>query len=148
MTLSVLDAAYHVAHDFTGGVPALAQRMGLNQDTLQKKLKPEVETHHIRLDEAVKMGDIANDARILHAHAYALGHLAIPIPIADCNSGDGILDEVLQSSSSFGDVMAKFKEVYKDREISKSELSDFEQSTYCAVAALMGLLEEARLHSN
>ena len=82
-SLDVLDAAYHTAHSFPGGVPALAQRMGVASGTLAKKVGLNVDTHHLNLKEAVTMQEVTGDASILQAMAEALGYTCIrTIPAA------------------------------------------------------------------
>ena len=75
--MDVLDAAYHTAHSFRGGVPALAQRMKANSDTLMKKVSVNVETHHLTLKEAVCMQEVTGNVAILQAMAHALGYVCV-----------------------------------------------------------------------
>lgn len=70
----VLDAAYHTAHNFPGGVVALARRMGIAEDTLNKKVSLNTTTHHLTLREAQAMQEITGNVAILQAMASALGY--------------------------------------------------------------------------
>lgn len=67
-------AAYNTAHDFDPGLDALAERMGVNRNTLLNKVNPNNTTHHLNLREAVKMQDVTGNYAVLHAMAEALGH--------------------------------------------------------------------------
>lgn len=49
--IDVRDAAYHTAHQFPGGVPAMAQRLGVNENTLAHKVSLRKDTHHLSLVE-------------------------------------------------------------------------------------------------
>lgn len=76
-SLDVLDAAYHTAHSYRGGVPALAVRMGANADTLMKKVSVNVESHHLTLKEAVTMQEVTGNVAVLQAMAHALGYVCV-----------------------------------------------------------------------
>ncbi|MCF8156428.1 MAG: hypothetical protein K9K35_10520 [Rhodoferax sp.] len=76
-SLDVLDAAYHTAHSYPGGVPALAQRMKVNADTLMKKVSVNVESHHLTLKEAVSMQEVTGNVAVLQAMAHALGYVCV-----------------------------------------------------------------------
>ncbi len=76
-SLDVLDAAYHTAHRFPGGVPALAVRMGVAPGVLMHKVNVSNTTHHLNLREAVAMQEITGDVAILHAMADALGYVCV-----------------------------------------------------------------------
>lgn len=68
------DAAYNTAHEYPGGITALALRMGVNANTLTNKVNPNNTTHHLSLREAVTMQDMSGNYAVLHAMAEALGH--------------------------------------------------------------------------
>lgn len=128
--LNILDAAMHVAHDFDGGIPALAQRLDVSPNVLQKQFDPKCDTHHLKFETIVKTEIITGDYRALHAHAAALGHLAIKIPDVPEEEGDGLFDGVMDMTSSHGDVIAEFKRIFADRKITKAELPAFNQRIY------------------
>lgn len=72
--MDVLDAAYHVAHSYPGGVPALAPRMNMRVDTLMSKVSVTNTTHHLSLKEAVTMQEVTGNHAILLAMADTLGY--------------------------------------------------------------------------
>lgn len=67
--MHILDAAYLAAHSYKGGVPALALRMGKSVDVLMNKVNPNCKTHHLTLEEAMTIMDIADSDVILQAMA-------------------------------------------------------------------------------
>lgn len=85
----VVAAAYLMAHNFRGGVRALAEEMGVSANTLQNKLNPCNTTHHITLKESVLMQLTAKDPGILRAMAAALGYSCAPA-IPDLSGGDPV----------------------------------------------------------
>lgn len=76
-SIDVLDAAYHTAHRFPGGVPALAGRMGIVPGVLQNKVNASNTSHHLTLREAMAMQEITGDVAILNAMADALGYVCV-----------------------------------------------------------------------
>jgi len=72
--MAPLDAAYHTAHQYKGGVHALALSMGVSGNVLQNKVNPNNTTHHLTLAEAVAMMDMADNDAILMAIAAHRGY--------------------------------------------------------------------------
>lgn len=68
-------AVYHAVHSYKGGLPVVAAMMGNHPspDTLRKKLDPDQDGHHLRLDEAVEILRITKDTRILDALCAEVG---------------------------------------------------------------------------
>ncbi|QEW06336.1 phage regulatory CII family protein [Nitrincola iocasae] len=62
-------AFYHAVHSYKGGLPVIAAMMGITPslDTLRKKLDPDQNSHHLRLDQAMDILRITKDPRILDA---------------------------------------------------------------------------------
>lgn len=87
MPMNINDAAYNTAHDYPGGCDSLAPRMGINSGAvLRNKVNPNMDTHHLRLDEAVKMMEFTGDTRIAQAIAFQLGGVFVKLP--DCDVED------------------------------------------------------------
>lgn len=72
--MSPLDAAYHTAHGYPGGVRALAARIGMSPNVLQNKVNPNQESHHLTLAEAVTLMDVTDSDAILLAMAAHRGY--------------------------------------------------------------------------
>lgn len=75
--MNTKDAAYMTGHEYPGGVPALAVRMGIDARELSRKLNPGA-AHGISLDEAEVLMALSGDHRILHAMAAELGYVCQP----------------------------------------------------------------------
>lgn len=120
---NVLDAAFHTAHDFNGGVHALAQRMGnVSPNVLNKKVDPHSESHHLRLDESVKIQSITGDYRILKAMAFTLHHVAIPLPEVGDSGDMSMLDGFMDILTELGQFAKEFQADWADGRITKDEL--------------------------
>lgn len=53
--MSALDALYTAARKYPGSVEALAARLGKSPNVLRSKLQPDIDTHHITLEEALQI---------------------------------------------------------------------------------------------
>ncbi len=102
--LNVLDAAYHAAHGYPGGVAALAVRMGMSANTLNHKLNPNTPTHHLSLAEAMSLQVMTGDVAVLQAMAAALGYTCVPC-VADQSGGDPV-DAFMLLAHAQGEYMA------------------------------------------
>lgn len=127
------DAAYQLAHQFPGGVPALAQRMGINHNTLQLKVNPNVETHKLSLRESVQAQVVAGDCRVLYAMASALDHVCLPIPAVE----EGEISLALsQVGAEVGDVFREVQRVLGDKRVTPNERREVARQVSEAMAAL------------
>ena len=102
--MDVLDAALLIAQEVPGGVPALAQRMGVSANTLQHKLNPNNTTHHLHPRELVAMQYLSGDASVLHAMAAALGYTCTPA-LPDRSEGDPV-DAFMHQAAAQGKYVA------------------------------------------
>lgn len=140
--LDVSDALFHTAHDFKGGVPALAQRMDASANVLQKKVDPAIDTHKPLLLEAVKIQQITQDYRVLHAMAQTLEHVAIPVP-AEIELGDmGLLDAFMRTVEADGALCAEFRKAWADGNINAKEFEQLKISTYKQIGERLAFLAE------
>lgn len=139
--LDVLDAAYHTAHEHPGGVPAVAQRMGVSANTLQHKVSLTNDTHHLSLREAVALQEVTGDARILHAMAGSLGYACVSLH-ADGNSTT--LEQVMHMAKEFGEVLGVVNDAVADGTVTPNEMRDCENKAAELIAALNGTLAAVR----
>lgn len=101
--MGLLDAAYHTVHGYEGGAPSLAPRVGMNANTLQNKVNPNNETHHLTLVESRNVMAMTKDFRMLHALGRDLGHVCIAVDM----DGDGItVEKVMSMTKEFGETLA------------------------------------------
>ena len=73
--MNVIDAAHAAVHDYPGGSPALAVRMGMSAAVLRNKVNPNNSQHHLTLLEAVRLVSLTGDKRLAHAFAMEVGGL-------------------------------------------------------------------------
>lgn len=119
--MNVQDAAYATAHDYPGGVPALAVRMGVSRNVLQNKLNPSVEYHKLTLDEAMRLQALTGDHRILNAMADQVGYVCIKLPEFEGVADVELLDAYMQIVADAGAFANDFRDALADRAITRQE---------------------------
>lgn len=135
----IADTAYHLAHAYPGGVPALALRMGVSASTLKHKLNPANTTHHLTLRESMALQTLTGSAAILHAMAEELGYTCT-LAMTDTADGDP-LRSVVELSSAVADFMRAVSDPL-DRgnaapdSISKNEMRRAQAMAEEAIAAI------------
>lgn len=81
--MSVGDAIYTAARRYPGSVEALAARIGRSAPVLRSKLQPDVDTHHLTLEDALQILELLDGAvpsaadLAFNAIAWRLGRVAI-----------------------------------------------------------------------
>lgn len=105
-------AAQHVARSFPGGARALAEALGISPNTFQHKTNPNNTTHHLTLDEAVRMQQATGNAAILHAMADTLGYACTRV--AQDVDGGNPLDTMLRLQTCVGDLMHAVADALRD----------------------------------
>ena len=133
----VNDAAYRIAHQFPGGVPALAQRMGMSRNTLAHKVSLTTDTHKLALGEAVHMQEVANRFDILYAMAESLNHVCLPAP----QMSEGEINTVLASvGAEVGDVFREVQRVLGEGRVTPNERRKVAAQVAEAVQALCAVM--------
>ena len=139
--LDVRDAAYHTAHCFPGGVPALAQRMGMSQNTLAHKVSLNNDTHHLSLREAVTMQEVSQDTRICQAMCAALGGVFVDL---GCDNKSTTMAQVMHMAAEFGEVLGSVNEAVADGQVTPNEMQECERQAAELMAALNAVLAQVR----
>jgi hypothetical protein len=105
MTLSVLDAAFNVAHDFKpGGASGLARAMDCNPTTLSHEIKATAGAK-LGLATAVKMTVRSGDMRILNAFAAECGAMVVLLPESLDAGSNRNMQDLAAMAKEFGDVV-------------------------------------------
>lgn len=134
--MNIVDAAHRVGHEAQGGVAALAPRMGMKEAVLNSKINPNTLTHHLSIQEMVRMEQLTGRTDMLIAHAESLGYVAIPMPSED--SGD-ISRGIASTCAEFGDYLRTVEDAWSDRKITGNEKKDLEKELVEMIAAAVRL---------
>ena len=88
---AVMAAAQQSAQSYPGGTHAVAKRMAtllgkMVPSTLEKKINPNCDTHHLSVQEAMALQLVTGDASMLQAMAEALGFVCMrAVPASSTN---------------------------------------------------------------
>lgn len=130
--MNIEDAAHRCGHDATGGVAALAPRMGLGQAVLNSKINPNTKTHHLSISEMVRMEQLTGRTDMLFAHAEALGYVAVPVPAI----GDDDVDHAITTAcAEFGDYLRTVGDALGDKRVTPNEAKRLEKELVEMIAA-------------
>lgn len=145
--MNVLDAASHTVHDYPGGAASLAPRLGMAQAVLNSKVNPNTSTHHLRLDESVKLMSITGDYRIHHAIAHAIGHVSIPMPKAMEHQDEvqvSLFDRILDLGKTKGQVCSELMTALGDSRICLNDVKQIKAAIYemqCDLVEIVAAVE-------
>ncbi len=139
-------AIYQTAHDYPGGVPALAKRLGgCNAGTLQNKVDPAMQGHRLNIYEARAIMLATGDHRILKALADDLGYVLIPVGDRQGTSDVDLLTAYAQLDKERGDVGQRLREALEDGRLTYEEVRRVRREAREEIEALQELL--ARLEA-
>ena len=139
--MNILDAAYHLAHDYPGGAEALALRMGKQAGRLSHELTA-TGTAKLGLVDALKMSQLTGDYRVVHAFAAACGGMFVPLPQPDEVVTEALAD-VATCVKEFGELVTAFCTAVADGKVSRNELRRIEVEAGDALNAIHQLLATA-----
>ncbi len=132
-------AMYDMVHDFPGGAVKLAARVNMNAGTLNNKINPSMESHHLTLKEAVNLMLATNDLRLLHAIGTELGFVCVPVGHLAGVSDIEFLSVFSRAMSEVGDMSQAVYEAFSDGKITRKEVELVRKETVEAMAALAEL---------
>lgn len=142
MSRTILDAAYHVVHDYPGGSVSLAPRLNKASTTLSHEVTA-TGTAKLGLLDAVKITAFSGDLRILQAWAVEAGQMLLPLP-ATGDQSDECLARVSSTAKEFADLLAAAAEGLSDGAVSDNELDRLEREAGELFSAVHALLKAMR----
>ncbi|MCG8991797.1 hypothetical protein LH427_01920 [Laribacter hongkongensis] len=138
-----MDAAYMTVHEYPGGAPALAPRLGMGSKVLCNKVRQTCDTHHFTLREADSLMGVTGDLRILHALASKHGGIFVESPEGEA-SDSALLELVAKIWAGHGDVGTEVSAALEDCRIESHEVERIRRAVYrtqMAMATLVMRLE-------
>ena len=131
--MNVLDAAHLIAHEYPGGAPALALRMGCkSQKVFDGKVNPNDLSHVLGLVESVRMQQLSGRADILYAMADALDHVCLKKPDM---ANEEINEAVSRTCIEFGEFIQSVTGSLKDKRVTRSEAKAMQKELAEMIAA-------------
>lgn len=138
--MNLRDAAYNLVHDYKGGAPSLAPRIGKSATTLSHEVAGEG-TAKLGLLDAAKITDLSGDLRILEAWAVNAGQMLVPLPPEfELGSGDCML-RLADSAKEFGELCREVASDLVDGKITDNELGRIDRECGGLIASVHALRE-------
>lgn len=134
------DVAYNVVHDYPGGAPSLAPRLGKNATTLAHELNG-TGVAKLGLMDAEKITHLAGDLRILEAFATNCGQMLVPLPEALAVADDDCMLRLADTAREFGELCKEVAGDLADGSISDNELDRIDRECGQLIASLHALRE-------
>ncbi len=138
--MQLLDAAYHSVHDYPGGAPSLAPRMGKSPHSLNHEVTSSGSAK-LGLVDAAKICQLTGDYRILYAFAEACGHVCIPMPAGTAPNAEGVLTQLAETSREFAELCTEVCASAADGRITDNELERISRERMDMLTALARLGE-------
>jgi len=138
------DALYNLARKYPGGVEAIAHRLGMSSAVLRSKLRRQVDTHHVSVEEFSDILEKCQEAKLqewsspLHALCWRHGHVAVQMPTG-VGSDAALTDLICRAFKENGDVADRISRALKDDKITKKELTELDKEIEEAIAALLAV---------
>jgi hypothetical protein len=138
--MDIRDVAANVVHDYPGGAPSLAPRIGKNATTLAHELNG-TGAAKIGLLDAEKITLRTGDMRILEAFALNCGQMLVPLPAAFDADADDCMVRLATTAREFGDLCTEVAADLADGSISDNELARIDRECGELMASLRPLRE-------
>lgn len=143
-SMSILDAAYNVVHDYPGGAHSLGPRIGKNPTTLNHEVAGDG-TAKFGLVDAVKATQLTRDMRILYSFAEECAHMCLPLPHVCTPATSSVIAALGQSSQRFAALCAEVCSGMDDGKISDNELERIERERSALMSELSQLAGSIRM---
>jgi hypothetical protein len=138
--MDLRDVAANVVHDYPGGSPSLAPRIGKNATTLAHELNG-TGAAKLGLLDAEKITLRTGDLRILEAFALNCGHMLIQLPTDMGDNVDDCMARLAATAREFGDLCTEVSTDLADGSISDNELARIDRECGQLMASLRPLRE-------
>ncbi len=141
--ISNVDQAKHdLVHNYKGGAAALAPMIKCKPNSLSNKVNPKMPEADLKVNEALALMAITQNADLLKALAAELGYVALPLPPLDLrNTSDmELLTCWSEWQAEYGQTAAAINEALADGDISRQELEKIKKEMHEDIACQMELL--------
>src|SRR5687768_13645636 len=112
--MSIVDVCYRVAHNYPGGVPALAARMNISKQVLLNKLNVNNDTHHLTVEQAAEIADFADCDETARAFAERRSMVCMPVTQHQGASDMELLDLIIAMESEKAELLVLIKQAVAD----------------------------------
>ncbi|MDH5394407.1 MAG: phage regulatory CII family protein [Gammaproteobacteria bacterium] len=135
------EARYSLVHDFPGGAKALAPLVGMNPGTLSNKVNPQIDTHHLTVDESVVIQNTADDRQLIEAEAHVLGGVFIQTGDFSDVSDVELIDKFAAWVQDIGETSGAIRSALAAHSLSKDHLKIIHREIHEDYARAMELFK-------
>lgn len=142
------DALYVAARAYPGGLNAIGARLGMSPNVLRNKLRREIDTHHVTVEEAHLMCEFLDDVglseqaeRFVQAFLSPLGMVAMRLPDGSPEPGSTLLMEQLRLSKLNGQFAADIEVALADGRITQREREQLQHDVQQQIEHLAGVMQ-------
>lgn len=129
--MNTADAAYAVAHEYSGGCESLGPRMGISGALLRNKVnvnRTPDNRNVLSLAEAVRMTDLTEDERIIEAWLFQRNAVMVKLPDAtEMPDNEEIVGKFMALTVHYGSLAKRFQEATADGEVDDQEMADLKR---------------------
>lgn len=139
--MTITHLAYRLAHQFNGGVVALASMMGKGDKVLSSKLNPNTDTHHLNIEELDMLADFTNSNLELAEYFAAKGNaVVVPFPVVPDDGDMGLLDGYMAIMKELGELSSTFQSAYADGNITEREFEQINHEASDVIAKALAFV--------
>jgi len=119
---TIKTAIYDTAHNYPGGLKALAAKMGVRAGTLNNKCDPAMEGHVLNIEDLWKMMAITGNIKVLVMLAGEMRHVIMEIKSYPDVSDIELLNSWAEWQAERGETEQAISDALNNQKITKSEL--------------------------
>lgn len=138
------EAGYALVHDFPGGAPKLAPRVGMNVGTLLNKANPGQERHQFTVREALAIQSLLGVTTMIDAEAQVLGGVFIRLGPFAVVSDTELLNLYAKYHAEIGETAEAIRAALDDGFVSLAEYERIERECFDDAKAMFELLGRIR----
>jgi hypothetical protein len=134
--MSVKDVVYRVVHNYPGGVPAMAARMGISKHVLQNKVNPNNSTHHTTEKELEEIQMYADSDEIAKEFAGQRSMICIHIAKHEGASDKELFDLIINMEREKTDWLNSIQKALADGVIDPVEFKRIKKESMDHLSAV------------
>jgi hypothetical protein len=120
--VKITHLAYRIAHEYRGGVVALSSMMGKNDRVMASKLNPNIDTHHLNIEELSMLADFTNtNIEVAQYFAQKQNAVVVELPNIPADSDMSLLDNYMDIMKELGQLSTEFQSDFADGNINTKE---------------------------
>lgn len=138
-------AIIETVHQYSDGLPQLAQRLGMREIDLRKKSAPDHPNEFLSIHDALNLMLETGDFTVLQTTAYLVNHTCIAIPRYQGENDMALLDAWSSWSDERGDTVSAIHKVLIDGVIEPDEIAEIEVEMFRDFETELALLARLAL---